>query len=999
MFKSLYGRLTKRRARRLGLESLEARQVMTYMIADVFYGGSANTDTMGKVIQNSQAIQLPESYWPIDNVTVSPQHGTIRKSDDQKSWVYTPNPGFVGIDTFTYHSHVRSDWFWYGDPIPLEEQPYTLRLVPSIEPPPAPIERIGKIEVIAPYAAVPDWFLVTPSSGTSSLDVLANDRWNLSKRQLLGGDQLPSRPTLSLVSTTASKHGGTISLSDDNKSLQYKPAAGFEGLDEFEYTVTDVNGVTRQARVQVRVAPTIPGTDPIQPRWQDEFQHRMLTIGLEAIDKQENQMFYADSLVADRGIIRNASLALTTSYSTVLQEAGVDEGDLLEADGRYAYWISTRNVDGQEVHTLTILDSQAADGNSAIVSQTRLAERPLAIYLNDHRLTVISTSQPSYAIPRPSIDVLYFHQPDTKTQVTVYNVTDPRHPAVLETSRVDGMYQESRMIDGKLYLFVNQISSSLIASLGRQWISRSESEYFSTIENMDEYVHRLETLDLQRPSVVSKWGTDGPTSRTELTTEDPTISDYGFIQSPQGSAILVFDTTDQVAGVSHQTSLEQDVFSIYATPEAIYVLSTEYDADYTDGVYDPPMTHIDQFDISGNGLSLSRIASGEVRGQLLNRFSLDEHEGTLRIVTTVDGWNNPENPGTAVYTLEKEGDKLEVIGKLEGLAPTQSLYSAMFVGDRVYLVTFLRVDPLHVIDLSDPAHPKELGELVIPGYSDRLLPVSEELILGIGRNTDSQGWVNEVQVSLFNVSDPTKPVAVSQYSVEGGRNMSVAGTASGGLWNNNDPHSARYYDELGILALPLQNWENSSGRLELLKIQPTGIQKAGEIAFEGDVATRTILLGEELLAFAPSVVKKFKPNDLTAITTIDLTDGIVHQQAVPATPDDSESDTGGQVTSNLAARASERAETKNLIARGEWNWQNKENPLDVNGDGEISPIDVLLTITELTRTQNSPLEVDAVWQQAALERDELWQVDVNDDGFVSPLDALMIVEELNKKKR
>lgn len=996
MFKSLYNRFAKRCGRRLSVESLEARQVMTSLVADYFVGNS-NVDTMGKVLQNSAGVQIPENYWSIDNVTVAPKNGTIQKSDDQKSWIYTPNPGFTGIETFTYQTHTPNGAYWFGDPIPLEQQPYTLLVAPAVES--LTMERIGKFEVIAPYAAVPDWFHVTPNSNPSPLDVLANDRWNLDKQWLLGEDNLPSRPTLSLVSTTTSKHGGTISLSDDNKSLQYKPAAGFEGLDEFEYTVTDANGVTRQARVQVRVAPAITETGQ-KPFWQDEFQHRMLSLGLESIARQETPRIFQDFSVGVARLERNDSFALT-SYTTVMQEAGVDEGDFVEADGRYAYWIATRSVDGQNVHTLTVLDSQAEDGQSAIVSQTRLAERPLAIYLHEHRLTIISTTEPDYNDRWAYMDIQPVNQIEFKTDVTVYDVTDPRHPSVLETSRIDGIYRESRMMDGRLYLFTDQIGNNLVSSLGRQWISRSESEYYRTIENLDEYVHRLETLDMQPPSVVSKWGNDGPTIRTRLTTEDFAISEFGYVESPQANAILIFDTTDQAAGVSHRTTLDKQSQSLYVTSEAIYVLSTRYDSDYTDAIFEPPHTHIDQFDISNDGLSLSFVASGDVPGYLLNRFSLDEHEGTLRVVTTIDAWGGAETPGTAVFSLEQEGDKLEVVGKLEGLAPNESLYSAMFVGDRAYLVTFLRVDPLHVIDLSDPTHPKELGELIIPGYSDRLLPISEDLIVGVGRNTDEQGWAGDAQVSLFNVSDPTQPIALSQYTLEGGRGVGVVGTASGAAWNNNDPHAARYYSELGILALPLQNFETNSSRLELLKIQPTSIQKAGEVSFENNgIVSRSILLSEELLAFSPSAVKKFNPNHLTQITTIDLTDGVVHQQAVPASPVTSPSEPGDNTgTANQASRATELATIQGKVSRGEWTWQNKVNPLDVNGDGQISPIDMLLTISELSRSENGPLAVDAVWQQAALERNELWQVDVNDDGFVSPLDALMIAEELNKRKR
>lgn len=135
-------------------------------------------------------------------------------------------------------------------------------------------------------------------------------------------------------------------------------------------------------------------------------------------------------------------------------------------------------------------------------------------------------------------------------------------------------------------------------------------------------------------------------------------------------------------------------------------------------------------------------------------------------------------------------EKLDVVGKLEGLAPGERIFSARFMGGRVYLVTFRRIDPLFVIDLKNPVSPKVLGELKIPGYSDYLHPYDENHLIGIGKEVPVQpdpvplsgepsasgrmslivppAPVREqgVKIALFDVSNPSKPVEVSKYVVD-----------------------------------------------------------------------------------------------------------------------------------------------------------------------------------------------------------------------------------------
>jgi uncharacterized secreted protein with C-terminal beta-propeller domain len=155
------------------------------------------------------------------------------------------------------------------------------------------------------------------------------------------------------------------------------------------------------------------------------------------------------------------------------------------------------------------------------------------------------------------------------------------------------------------------------------------------------------------------------------------------------------------------------------------------------------------------GDALSVGAVGEVPGVPLNQFSLDEHEGHLRVATTVAPWGTESE--NDLYVLDSD---LDVTGSVTGMGVTERVYSVRFVGDRGYVVTFRRIDPFHVLDLSDPANPTLEGELKLPGFSSYLHPLSEDRILGIGEED------GQVKAVVFDVSDPTDPTVADDFLLD-----------------------------------------------------------------------------------------------------------------------------------------------------------------------------------------------------------------------------------------
>ncbi len=257
------------------------------------------------------------------------------------------------------------------------------------------------------------------------------------------------------------------------------------------------------------------------------------------------------------------------------------------------------------------------------------------------------------------------------------------------------------------------------------------------------------------------------------------------------------NVTDKEEEAGHETLLLGGASTLYVSPGNIYVTCPDWSG--TSGETSIHRIHVDQGKIEYH-------ATGQVPGSLLNQFSLDENGEYLRVATTVWDWQSSggERRANSVYVLDQA---LDIFGRLENVAPDETIHSARFMGDRCYLVTFEQIDPLFVIDLADPGRPQVLGELVMPGYSDYLHPYDQNHLIGIGM-LDSR-----VKISLYDVTNPARPKEMSTF---------LAGEGGGdrdGAWSYTytavlDDHRALLFDrERGLMVLPvsIENAEIGSG--------------------------------------------------------------------------------------------------------------------------------------------------------------------------------------------
>jgi inhibitor of cysteine peptidase len=157
--------------------------------------------------------------------------------------------------------------------------------------------------------------------------------------------------------------------------------------------------------------------------------------------------------------------------------------------------------------------------------------------------------------------------------------------------------------------------------------------------------------------------------------------------------------------------------------------------------------------------SLITTHSTIIPGRILNQFSLDEYNGNIRVATTVGetvGFSSTDESANDLYVLDQN---LNTIGSILDLGLEERIYSARFIGDRGYLVTFRQTDPFYILDLSNPNSPKMTGQLKIPGYSSYLHPLTNNTILGIGKEGAN------VKATLFDVQNPNNPTALDTYQL------------------------------------------------------------------------------------------------------------------------------------------------------------------------------------------------------------------------------------------
>ncbi|MFC1768649.1 beta-propeller domain-containing protein [Nanoarchaeota archaeon] len=464
------------------------------------------------------------------------------------------------------------------------------------------------------------------------------------------------------------------------------------------------------------------------------------------------------------------SLSNTVEYSdTNIQVEGVDEADIIKTDGKYIYTLSNNNL---------IIVKAYPEDSARIISSTNLDNfHPRELFIDDDKLLIFGNSNfQTYPEPHGVIaDERRPYHHSGGTSVRLYDVSDKDDPELLRTVELEGNYLTSRKIGEYVYFVVN--------SYPRHWNTKPDCQ---------------DIIPLYRE-------TDGDAKPTAAMEPIARCVDIGYIEPIQAAnfitiASISMDNEDEEVTKEIVVGSGQNV---YASLENLYIAQTTWPRYDSLGEIIQDVTEktiITKFNLD-NG-DIDYVETGEVKGHILNQFSMDEHNSYFRIATTsgrIWGGDSTNN----VYVLDSD---LDVVGELEDLAPGEKIYSVRFMGKKGYVVTFKKVDPLFVIDLSDPDDPEVLGKLKIPGYSDYLHPYDENHIIGIGKDTVEAesdlverrqmdfAWYQGIKMAIFDVSDVENPKEMHKVII-GDR-----GTESEALHN----HKAFLFDrERNLMVLPI----------------------------------------------------------------------------------------------------------------------------------------------------------------------------------------------------
>lgn len=552
-----------------------------------------------------------------------------------------------------------------------------------------------------------------------------------------------------------------------------------------------------------------------------------------------------DLAVTKSSMESRISLDGSVRYSeTNVQVLGVDEADIVKTNGKLIFystqtpiWISsnwqtnTYLIDALPGETSKIIGNISKGGN---------------LYLMDDTLLIIDYDK-----------------------ITSYNISNPNSPELKWSRELDGSYVDSRLIDGNLYLIVQEYSfngpiiwNNIRLDYKDVYIPRIPSIMRPNFES----TYIISSINAENGSIKDTVALVGSYSTTVYVSGENIYFAYSlnydenklmlrFI-SENGNRYFPKDITNKLNRIESNEDFGDEAKYVQITEileKYLKTISSEernnlmnkIEADY-ESFLKENLEDLEGTGIAKIELDTFKVTSGKVPGTLLNSFSMDEYNGNLRVATTIgNSWRFRDFQTNNIYVLDKD---MKITGKLTGLEEGERIYSARFMGDTAYLVTFREIDPFFVIDLKDPKNPKVLGELKIPGYSTYLHPIGNNKIIGIGK--DEQ---NRLKVSLFDVKDVSSPKEISKYSLN--EYWSEA------LYNH---HAFLWDSEKEVLVLPAGN------HAFVLEVTENGIKMLKDEVHKDYGVLRAIYINDYLYTFSNYEIHVIDQKTWKTVNTINL---------------------------------------------------------------------------------------------------------------------------------
>ena len=479
-------------------------------------------------------------------------------------------------------------------------------------------------------------------------------------------------------------------------------------------------------------------------------------------------------------------------YSTTnIQVENVDEADITKTDGDYIYSLSENKV------IITDVRDEAQIKKVAEIEQTDSNTFPTELILYQNKLIIISEKLKSTSS--------YFYNNNNKTIVSIYDISNKEQPKEIKNYQLEQAYYTSRCIDGKLYVIA---SGSL-----REENDEIVTYYYENGKQIDPgygSIKRIKDIDTDCQTILSM---------QNLNQIEQPVKVNSYLMNVENAYVSennIYLLEEKYEGYNNVPKIS----SIFGWKGILGAFPQEYNRDEQIGTY----TNIYKFNLLEDG-SIQYDKKAKEKGQTINQFSIDEYEENLRIALY-------DSEGSRIAIFNNEMKK---IGETPKLAEEEKMYSSRFLGNKAYLVTYKTVDPLFVVDLSNPRDPQVLGELKIPGYSTYLHPYDENHLIGIGMQTEEKvnrnssgriistsSVITGMKMALFDVTDVNNPIQISDTIIGDSR------TTSAILTN----HKALLFSkEKELLAIPVNNYtedfevENTSNNYESIVNSYTDYKK------------------------------------------------------------------------------------------------------------------------------------------------------------------------------
>lgn len=522
-----------------------------------------------------------------------------------------------------------------------------------------------------------------------------------------------------------------------------------------------------------------------------------LKIGLEQWSGvSENSTFVEETLFSEDAMTRAAvaSAAVDSSTAAVAEAAsadsvsggfsqtnnlvkGVDEIDTIKYNGEYLFLANRGHVQVLKTSNDSAAELVASIGiaeESTGNSTNNVYSLGLFLFEGDDNsiLADIRNDQNSYyGIADIAVSDTFFAPWgwDGKTVIDFFDVSNPATISKTNELTLDGSYLNSRRIGDKIYI-ITRFTPSLKGLIP---FAKTEAE----IQSNQALLNDID-INTVLPRLQSLSNDSIPLVSTDACFVPNLEDNANAIYYPTITTITAIDMLDPTSFES--LCLTGGINGIHVSEDAIYLAAQKYTSDELGQSSSETIIH--KFGIGLTELQNSRIAyigSGSVEGFFWGdpKFLMGEHEDNLTVVTTLDTPDQEPRFNHRLSILGESSDAFileelshipndlqpETIGK-----PNELIYASRIVGNRAFLVTFQQTDPVYVIDLSTPTNPQILGELEIPGFSTYLHPVSEGLLLGIGKDTktvDGFPYFQGLNVRLFDVSDPSNLSVISDIKI------------------------------------------------------------------------------------------------------------------------------------------------------------------------------------------------------------------------------------------